>query len=267
MAEAASRGVIDFTNVKEGGGSFSKKRQPEGDYRGKITKVADAPAKKDNTPQWLFTIEVNGQTYPYYCKHEENQFWKIRNILVASGITVPKKKVNVDPNKLVGKNIAVTLEDDEYDGKAQSNVAAVFPLSELSDDNVPDEDETADLDDDDDDADDAPPPPKKKKAPEPEPEEEEDEDEDSDPLASLDRTELKAIIASEGLAFSVKKSMSDDDIRAGITTARAATTANDEDEDEDEDEAPTPPPAKKKKPAPKPAADDDDLEEIDIDDA
>ena len=180
MAEQASVGVIDFTNVKDGGGAFNKKRQPEGDYKAKITRVVDAPSKKDNTPQWLFTIQVGSGTYPYYCKHEENQYWKIRNLLVAAGMNVPKKKVKVDPNKLVGKFIAVTLEDDEYEGKAQSNVAATFPLSELDDEDTPDEDDTADDSDDDEDEDDAPPPPKAKKAPAPVEDDDDDDDDDED---------------------------------------------------------------------------------------
>lgn len=192
----ASAGVIDFTNVKEGGGSFNRKRQPEGDYRAKVTKVVDAPAK-DGVMQWLFTIQVGSGSYPYYCKHQENQFWKIRNLLVAAGMNVPKKKVKVDPNKLVGKGIAVTLEDDEYDGKQQSDISATFPLNELEDEDVSDEvdadDEDEDeepapkkkapkppVEDDDDDEEDAPPPPKKKKAPEPV-EEDDDEDEDDTP--------------------------------------------------------------------------------------
>lgn len=158
--QPASVGVIDFTNVKDGGDIFNKKRQQEGDYKAKITKVVDRPSKKDGVAQWLFTIQAGSGTYPYYCKHEENQYWKIRNLLVAAGMNVPKKKVKVDPNKLVGKWIAITLEDDEYDGKPQSNVAATFPVSELDDDDTPDEDDTASDDDDDDD--DAPPPPKKK---------------------------------------------------------------------------------------------------------
>lgn len=180
MADQATAAAIDFTNVKEGGGSFNKKRQPEGDYKAKVTKVVDAPSKKDNTAQWLFTIQVGAGTYPYYCKHEENQYWKIRNLLVAAGLTVPKKKVKVDPNKIVGKTIAVTLEDDEYDGKAQSNIAATFPLSELDDDDVPDEDEDDVDEEDDEDEDDTPPPAKKKKAPPVEEDDDEDEDDEEE---------------------------------------------------------------------------------------
>jgi len=251
MATPASAGVIDFTNVKEGG-AFNTKRQPEGDYRAKVTSVTDAPAK-DGVNQWLFTIQAGTGTYPYYCKHQENQYWKIRNLLVAAGMNVPKKKVKVDPNKLVGKTIAVTLEDDEYEGKMKSVVSATFPASELEEGDAPDETE--------DDIDDEEEAPKKKAAPV------EDDEEDAEPeaegLDALDRTELKALIAEQGLAVRVAKSMSDDDIRNAIRALQNA--APEEEEEDEEEEAPAPPKAKKK-PAPKPADDDDDLEEIDIDD-
>lgn len=251
---SASEGVLDFTNVKEGGGSFNKKRQPEGDYAAKITAVADAPAKGDGVMQWMFTIHVGAGTYPYYCKHQENQLWKIRNLLVAAGMNVPKKRIKVDPNKLVGKSIAVTLEDGEYEGKAQSEIAATFPLSELNNDDVPDEDDTADTSDDDDE--DTPPPSKKAAAVD-------DEDEDETPadagdsLDAMDRTELKSLIASKSLDVKVFKSDSDDDIRTKI---RALDTGADDEEEEE------PAPAPKAKAKAKPAVDDDDLEEIDIDD-
>lgn len=221
----ASAGVIDFTNVKEGG-NFNPKRRPEGDYKAKITKVEDAESKKDGKAQWLFTIQVGSGTYPYYCKHEENQYWKIRNLLVAAGMTVPKKKVKVDPNKLVGKFIGVTLEDDEYEGKKKSVVAATFPVSELEDEDVEDEADDAD----DEDEDDEPTPPKKAKKPPVE--DDDDEDEDDEPAPPKKK-------------------------------AKPAPVEDDDDEDEDEDD--TPPPPKKKKPAPV-EDDDDDLEEIDIDD-
>lgn len=226
MAETASKAAIDFTNVKEGG-VHSKKRQPEGDYRAKVTKVVDAPAP-DGIKQWLFTIVVNGHTYPYYCKHQENQYWKIRNLLIAAGKVVPKKRVNVDPNVLVNKSIAVTLQDAEYEGKAQSEIAATFPLSELNDDDVPDEDENDVEEDDEDEA----PAPVKKKKPAPVEEDDEDEDEDDEPAPPPKKKKAPAPV--------------------------------EEDDDEDEDDTP-PPPKKKKKPAP--VEDDDDLEEIDIDDA
>lgn len=169
---AASEQVVDFTNVKDGGEAFNKKRQPAGDYKAKILSVKDAPTKETKEAQWLFAIQVGSGTYPYYCKLVENQFWKIRNLLVAAGMNVPKKRVKVDPNKLVGKTIAVTLEDDEYNGKLQSNIASTFPVSEL-DDQVDDEDDAEDEEDEVE----TPPPAKKKAAPVVEDDDEEEEEE------------------------------------------------------------------------------------------
>jgi hypothetical protein len=191
--------TLDFTNVKEGGGQFNKKRQPAGDYRGRVTKVVDAPTK-DGKEQWTYTIVVGSGTYPYRCQFEANVLWKLRNLMVAAGINVPKKRVKVKAELPVGKYVGVTLEDDEYDGKAQSDIAAVFPTSELSDEAVVDDD-AEDVDDEEEDEDIAPPvdddeeeedgeeeeptpPPAKKKKAKPAPPPADDDDEDE--LEELD---------------------------------------------------------------------------------
>lgn len=227
--------AMDFSKVQDGGGSFDKKHQPEGDYKGKILKVEDAPSKKDDIMQWLYTIEVNGHKYPYYCKHQENQLWKIRNIFIAAGIQVPKAKVKVDPNKVVGKTIGVTLQDTEYKDRLQSEVAAVLPLSEISPDTESDDDD----DEDDDDEEDAPPPKKaaKKAAPvveDDDDEDDEDDDEEPEPPAKKATKRAQPIVEDD-----------------------------DDDDDDDDEEEPPPPPAKKKKRVV--VEEDDDLEELDID--
>lgn len=157
----AQRRRLDFTNVREGGG-VSKTRMPEGDYAAKVAKVTEY--EKDGVPMWNFTFQLVDRasaTYPYYCKLQENQLWKVRNLLIAAGKQVPKKAVNVDPNNLVGATIGLTLVDAEYEGREQSEVNAVFPASELADEvdeepaddsDTPDEstdDEDGDLDLDD----------------------------------------------------------------------------------------------------------------------
>lgn len=159
--KAAKPVQMDFTNVKDGG-NFNKKRQQSGDYRAKIVKVEDTTKKDDTSVKmWLFHIQVGSGTYPYYCTYTaENQLWKIRNLFIAAGINVPKKRVAIDPNKVVGREIGVTLEDDEYDGKKQSNIASTFPTSELTGD-APD---GAEDDDDEDDVEEAPKKKKGKKA-------------------------------------------------------------------------------------------------------
>jgi hypothetical protein len=142
--------VLDFTNVKDRG-EFNPKHKPAGDYLGVIAKVADQASAAGNN-QWIFTITLPDDAtaaYRYNCLYDnENQLWKIRNLCVAAGIQVPKKKVKLDPNKLVGKKIGISLEDDEYEGKLKSVIEAVFPESELEQDETTGS-ATADVDDED----------------------------------------------------------------------------------------------------------------------
>lgn len=152
MAVAAA--TVDFTNVRDGG-QFSKTRFPDGDYKARITKVDEVVPKKDPTAKmWVFTIEVKYKgrtgTYPYYCKLVENQLWKLRQLIAAAGITVPKKRMKVDPNKVVGKYIGVTLQETEYNDKIQSEVQYALPLDKIEpfDGEMTDEDEDEAYDED-----------------------------------------------------------------------------------------------------------------------
>lgn len=132
---AATPQILDFTNVKDRG-EFNPLHQPEGDYLGKVVKVTQGTSQSGNL-MWVFTIElpeVPRASYPYRCVLNENNAWKIRNLFVACGINVPKKRLKVDPSKAVGKTLGVALEDDEYEGKLKSIIAATFPESELPDD-------------------------------------------------------------------------------------------------------------------------------------
>lgn len=71
------------------------------------------------------------------------------------------------------------------------------------------------------------------------PEEEDDaEDTEGDEFDDMDRSELKKYISKNGLEISVKKSMSDDDLREAIRVASKeedAAEADDEEEDDDTD--------------------------------
>lgn len=131
----ATAKAADFSGVKDRG-NFNPRHVPEGDYAARIVKVEDAKTKEGGEFQYLFTFKLekfSQNSYPYYCKLTENQLWKIRNLLIAAGINVPKKRMKIDPNKAVGKLVGVTMSDDEYDGKVKSVIDAVFPAAELAD--------------------------------------------------------------------------------------------------------------------------------------
>lgn len=257
---------VDFSNVKDGG-NFNRKRIPAGDYLATITKVDDAEAK-DGVFQYLVSIKINkrpSSVLPYYCKLQENQLWKLRNLLIAGGLTVPKKRIKVDPNRLVNKQIGVTIEDDDFDGKEQSTIAGVFPAAELGD---LDGDDETDSDDSEETVEDEP----EEEAVEDDEEaleedEAEEENEDAGPYADLDRTQIKAELTKLNPDFKAKKSQTDDDLRALLVAAAGGDLEEDIDEEEEEEVAP-PKPTRTRRAAKKPIdqVSDEELEELDIDD-
>lgn len=194
MATNASAKALDFSNVKERG-PVNPVHQEEGDYRGRVKSVTDIQMGSEKRDAWMFIVEVGKGSYPIRCGFNENELWKIRNLFVGCGIAVPKKRVKVDPTRVIGKEVGVTLEDHEYDGKISSQISATFPVSELEgDDNEPvdDEDEEGEeeaaepeADEEEDEEEEEAPAPKKKAKAAPV-----EEDEDDDELEALDIEDL-----------------------------------------------------------------------------
>lgn len=257
---ATSRNV-DFSSVKDGG-NFNKRRIPAGDYLATITKIEDAEAK-DGIFQYLVSLKIDSRpssVFPYYCKLQENQLWKLRNLMIAAGLAVPKKKVKVDPNRLVNRKVGVTVEDDEYDGKEQSTIAGVFPAAELADGGQLDSPAEVDDDDltDDDLADD-------------DLADDEDVAEEEEAEPEMTRAELKAAIKKLNPDFRAKTSQTDDDLRQMLNELQSAGDDDEADEEEEEEEPEPPKPVARKR-APRAAkkasaaVSDEELEELDIDD-
>ena len=109
------------------------------------------------------------------------------------------------PKKKTSKKVVEDDDDDEEEVKSKKSVKKPEPEEE---DNS--EDETEDES------------------------EEEDNSEDGDEFDNMDRTALKKYIKEKELEIVVKKSMSDDDLRAAI---RAEVNSNDDSDDETEDES------------------------------
>lgn len=204
----ASKRKVDMRGVKDRSG-FRIKHFPEGDYRAKIIDVDDHTSSNDNEG-WVWTIQVKNAKFPYYTMLEKNQLWKVRNLFVACGVNVPKKLINIDPNKLVGKELGVTLEDDEYEGRLRSVIGDTIPLSELLGDDEDDFDEDEDVEveeEDDEESEDeeeeepapkkkkkkAPAKKKKKKAPEPEDDEESEDEEEEIEEEELEELDIEEI--------------------------------------------------------------------------
>lgn len=179
----ATKRAMDFTNVKDSG-RFAPRHRPAGDYLMKIIAVDDHTSGKGNEG-WVFTCVVAKEarnarpaTYPIYCNAEEDQAWKVRKLFVACGKPVPKKRVMVDPNKLLNQEFGAALDDDEYEGRMKSTIVDMFPAEDMEE-NASDDDDgyEEDIEEDEEEA------PRKTAAKKttrrraPEPEDEEDEEE------------------------------------------------------------------------------------------
>jgi hypothetical protein len=128
----ATKKVLDFTQTKDSSG-FSPKHKPEGEYLGQIITFEDTKSKSGND-MWVFGVQLKNDkraVYPVYCLLEANQLWKLRSLMQGAGMTVPRKKISVDGNRLVGKEVGICLEDDEYEGKMKSVIQSFFPASEF----------------------------------------------------------------------------------------------------------------------------------------
>lgn len=140
---------IDFSNVTEGS-SIRPKQLPAGEYAATIKDVKASNSKKTGTPQWCFIIVPKshpGASYPYYCQLTAEQAWKIRQVLVAVGVSAPKSVKTIDASKLIGKDLGIILEDDEYEGKLKSVIDSLIPLAEVDEGDAPAADEDDDSED------------------------------------------------------------------------------------------------------------------------
>lgn len=184
----ATKQTIDFSQTKDQSG-FNPKRKEEGEYLGTITSFSDTKSKA-GAAMWVFGVALKNDrraTYPVYCLLGADQVWKLRNMMLAAGFQVPKKRITVDGNRLVGKDIGIFLEDDEYEGKPKSVIGSFFPASEYSgpeneDDNEDEEEEYEEdvpedeVDEESDDTDEEP----EDEAPEDDEESDDSEDEDDE---------------------------------------------------------------------------------------
>lgn len=227
----ATKQTIDFSQTKDQSG-FNPKRKEEGEYLGTIVSFEDTKSKSGNA-MWVFGVALKNDrraTYPVYCLLGADQVWKLRNMMLAAGFKVPKKRITVDGNRLVGKEIGIFLEDDEYEGKPKSVIGSFFPASEYSGPENDDDDSTEDEEYDETDGaeyedDEAP----EDDVPADEEDEESDEDtEDSDEEDELEDEEDEEPAPAKKAAPAARK--------AAPARARAKAKPAPVEDDEDEDE-------------------------------
>lgn len=141
--------TLDFSKVEERSG-WNSKQMPEGLHEFKI-ELVDHKDANDGTEMTTYGLRPTNPKYktrlfPYYCKHQANQYFKIRDLFVAAGLPVAKKKVNLDLDKPVGKIIAAEVTDATGQYAGRSEIDGVYDRSIIEDDDqvAGDEDEVED---------------------------------------------------------------------------------------------------------------------------
>jgi hypothetical protein len=146
--------------------------------------------------------------WEYPLLEHDSPFVQARTKAFFLSLGLPPKGT-LDTDKAEGMKVLARLKSDtDQDGDYRPRIAKLMKVEQPDEAEEPDEDEAG-----------------------------EDEEDEGVDLDSLNRTELKKFIKDEELDISVKKSMSDDDIRAAIVEAMPEDEEEpDEDEEEDEDE-------------------------------
>lgn len=143
MPESTLKRVIDFTNV--GDSRKPSAHVAEGDYLLEVESIAIEQSKNgpfENT-NWQFSIVGQpsaGIVYETITLKPGVEF-RIRDVLEAFGMPVPKKKAGIDFAQFLHKRVGAYLSDNEYaekkDGvptgemKVNSKVVTFFPASRL----------------------------------------------------------------------------------------------------------------------------------------
>lgn len=141
--------------IRKGGGRV---RIPEGDYLGKIVEAELKTSERSGSRyfSWKFQVasgEFKGKTLYMTTSLKPEALWNLRNLIhAATGKNVAGKVLDFDPEKLYGKLVGMSVEDNEYtkDGSTRvtSQVASVFPKDDLKDsDDDSDDDEEVEEDD------------------------------------------------------------------------------------------------------------------------
>lgn len=181
--------TLDFRKEAEGGGGGV--RVPENDYAAKIVKAKFERSSEKDTPGIIVTLKItegkhSGKKIVDRLWITEKSYWRIRELLESIGVTVPKSVVKLPLKKLIGKELGITVvDDDPYKGKIRSTIAGYIDLETLNEADEDEDDEEDDIDDedeedsDDDDEDD-----------DDEDDEDDDDDDDDDEDEDLDELDL-----------------------------------------------------------------------------
>jgi hypothetical protein len=130
------------TEIRKGGRS---KRVPEADYLLKIMEGSWEEGDKADYIRWRFQItkgKYKGGTLYCNTSLSPKALWNLRNLIfAATGKNMAGKAFKFDPEKLHGKIVGASVEDDEYENKVRSIPVDFFPKDKYEEPEEEEEDE------------------------------------------------------------------------------------------------------------------------------
>lgn len=141
-------------------------RVPDGDYKVKVKEASIETNESKGTQYVQFTLTIidgkhEGKNLRHMNSLQPHALFALRNTLEALNYPIPDGAFDLDLKSLVGLEMGVAVENEEYNGRDQSRVVDVFSAEELEEDedaeDVDDEEvgEEYEEDDDSDDSDDS----------------------------------------------------------------------------------------------------------------
>lgn len=117
--------TIDLTNFKNRFGS----RVPEGTYLTQIEDLESTTSKQGNPMIIVYSRivggEYDGANLVDRLTLSENAMFRVVAFLQGLGIKTPRKKIQVDENRIIGRKVMVDVADGEpYNGNVRSEIKA-----------------------------------------------------------------------------------------------------------------------------------------------
>lgn len=121
-AAKSSTLTVDFSNTES-------KLKP-GEYLATVEEVS-VETSQSNTEylKWKFKLDEGGIAY-YNTSLQPQALWNLRNLLEALGVTVPNSALDVDLEDLLGRELMVLIDMEEYEGKKRPKMTDFWPAED-----------------------------------------------------------------------------------------------------------------------------------------
>lgn len=209
---------------------------PEGDYRAVVESVeADEAQSGNQYLKWQFKTQSdkpaeNNKTLYYNTSLAPQALWNLRNLLETLGVEIPDGPMDLDLDGMPGLEIILSVEHEDYEGRARSKVFDFMVAGDSDEDEEEDDDVEVEEDEEED-------------------SEEEDEDEEGDDdgdesdgyteeeINEMDAADLKQVVKDNELDIKVGKRITAKLRKSIIDALREDDLITEGDDEDGEDES------------------------------